>query len=473
MVIGLLAASLATVAVVAATPALGEPASGVPGAPPTAAGRLDLGVFFSCAIDNAGTLSCWGQDANGDWATAPPHRQPAVATPVDTTATIPDTWTAVSAGDDHACALATDGTAWCWGHDRNGQLGNGAALTADQPSPTPVDTAGAIPDTWTAIAPATSTPAASPPTARPGAGAPTAAAGWATARPDRRPGVAVAGRHRRDHPRHLDGHHRRRRLHLRHRHRRHRLVLGQRQQRPAGQRRSLTGNQPSPSPVDTAGPIPDTWTAITAGRNNTCAIAADGTAWCWGNDSNGQRATAGLTGPQPSPSPVDTAGAIPDTWTAISAGAFPRVRHRHRRHCLVLGRRLRRPLGNGDALTGDQVSPSPVDTAGSIPDTWQAISCRRSHSCAIATDGTVWCWGTDFSGQLGNGTVITADQPSPSCAIGCGITTRASAGGPVGTAVSDTATVTGTFPTGTVTFHLFSDSACDGRGLQLVRPPPH
>ncbi len=459
VVMGLLGASLATLA---AAPALGEPASGVPGAPRAAASRIDV-RGHSCFIDGAGVLSCWGDESGGELGNGGPlaeqHDQP---TPVDTAGAIPDTWTAVTVGSTGSCALATDATAWCWGRDSSGELGNGAALTGSQASPTPADTAGTIPDTWTAIAGgdfhtcaiATDGTAwcwGADPSGELGNGAaltgnqvspsPVDTTGpipdtWTaiTAGDDYACAIGSDGTA---------------------------WCWGNDSSGQLGNGAVLTANQPSPTPVDTAGPIPDTWTAITAGSNTTCAIATDATAWCWGNDNSGALGNgAGLTGPQASPSPVDTAGPIPDTWTAISAGPGHICAIGSDGTAWCWGSDFRSRLGNGPVLTDDQPSPSPVDTAGSIPDTWVAIGAGSITACAIASGGTVWCWGSDLGGRLGNGTVLTAEQPSPSCAVGCGITTQASAGGPVGTAVSDTATVTGTFPTGTVTFNLFGDSAC-------------
>jgi len=34
---------------------------------------------------------------------------------------------------------------------------------------------------------------------------------------------------------------------------------------------------------------------------------------------------------------------------------------------------------------------------------WAAIAAGKYHTCAIETDGSLWCWGSNYSGQLGNG----------------------------------------------------------------------
>lgn len=49
---------------------------------------------------------------------------------------------AIAAGGDHTCALAEDGTAWCWGSDTRGQLGDGAPV--GEPRAVPVRVAGGL-----------------------------------------------------------------------------------------------------------------------------------------------------------------------------------------------------------------------------------------------------------------------------------------------------------------------------------------
>lgn len=87
---------------------------------------IAAGAFHSCALDDAGSVWCWGQDLRdqldgADAAdTSVPHR-----------VTLPDGAVAIAltAGFNHTCALAEDGAAWCWGEGTDGQLGDGTGAT--------------------------------------------------------------------------------------------------------------------------------------------------------------------------------------------------------------------------------------------------------------------------------------------------------------------------------------------------------
>ncbi|MCW2735474.1 cutinase family protein [Nocardioides sp.] len=82
--------------------------------------RIASGGSFTCGIKLDGTLWCWGLNNFGqlgaaDKVTSPLPRQVGTTT----------TWRDVSASWQHACATQTDGSAWCWGQNQRGQLGAG------------------------------------------------------------------------------------------------------------------------------------------------------------------------------------------------------------------------------------------------------------------------------------------------------------------------------------------------------------
>ncbi|MEC7151818.1 MAG: hypothetical protein VXW85_05130, partial [Candidatus Thermoplasmatota archaeon] len=98
---------------------------------------LDVGSDHTCAVLDNGSLTCWGRDhtgqlGNGAAITANQHDPSFVDLGTDRTAI------AVATGNAHTCAILDDGSLKCWGDDQYGQLGNGA-ITGNQPSPVLVD----------------------------------------------------------------------------------------------------------------------------------------------------------------------------------------------------------------------------------------------------------------------------------------------------------------------------------------------
>jgi alpha-tubulin suppressor-like RCC1 family protein len=77
-------------------------------------------------------LYCWGRDSNQELGNGNPD-----TSSVDTPALVAGglSFSHISAGAFHTCAVTTANQAYCWGNDMDGQLGNGGALTATQSSP--------------------------------------------------------------------------------------------------------------------------------------------------------------------------------------------------------------------------------------------------------------------------------------------------------------------------------------------------
>lgn len=85
--------------------------------PPDASPTLAVGGQHACAVIE-GVTRCWGKGSNGQLGIG--------VTPVDTTPTLvagaPPLLSLV-AGADHTCGLDSEGNAYCWGSNRDGQLG--------------------------------------------------------------------------------------------------------------------------------------------------------------------------------------------------------------------------------------------------------------------------------------------------------------------------------------------------------------
>lgn len=85
---------------------------------------VTAGSGFTCALTAEGVAYCWGLNQQGQLGRGSPRRGSS-AHPV----AVPggNTFTDISAGREHVCALTPEGRAYCWGHDPDGALGQGLA----------------------------------------------------------------------------------------------------------------------------------------------------------------------------------------------------------------------------------------------------------------------------------------------------------------------------------------------------------
>ena len=94
-----------------------------------------------------------------------------------------------------------------------------------------------------------------------------------------------------------------------------------------------------------------TWKSVACGGYATAAIKTDGSLWVWGGNSNGQ---LGINNTTSKSTPV----------TTFSGG-----------------------------------------------NNWKQVACGRFHTAAVKTDGTLWCWGRNNEGQLGDNTTTQRNIP--------------------------------------------------------------
>jgi alpha-tubulin suppressor-like RCC1 family protein len=88
---------------------------------------VSAGGKHTCAILDDGSLKCWGDDHRGQLGDGGSNI--AKDTPVSVSLGTGRTAVAVSAGDEHTCAILDDGSLKCWGLDNEGQLGDGGSNT--------------------------------------------------------------------------------------------------------------------------------------------------------------------------------------------------------------------------------------------------------------------------------------------------------------------------------------------------------
>lgn len=98
---------------------------------------------FACAVrSGSGEVDCWGSNIYGGVASTSLGSFDMSATPIPrglAVATLPD---ALAAGGVNACGLAADGTAYCWGNNEEGQMGNGTWYPPSQAHRAPSEVPG-------------------------------------------------------------------------------------------------------------------------------------------------------------------------------------------------------------------------------------------------------------------------------------------------------------------------------------------
>src|SRR5688572_17048316 len=91
---------------------------------------LAAGANHTCAIGEAGSASsCWGGGQFGQLGNGGTSNS---LTPAAISGGL--TWTALTAGENHTCGIASTGLAYCWGQGSSGQLGTGGVNNAMTPT---------------------------------------------------------------------------------------------------------------------------------------------------------------------------------------------------------------------------------------------------------------------------------------------------------------------------------------------------
>jgi alpha-tubulin suppressor-like RCC1 family protein len=365
--------------------------------PFSALDAIDSGERQSCAITHSGTAFCWGSNAFGQLGNGGSSDE-SVPTPISSTST----FAAISSTLAHSCALGTNGQVSCWGQNTNGELGDGTTTNRS----TPVAVSGDI--SFKAVATGGSHTCALTQSG--------AAYCW-----------------------------------------------GRNNNGQLGTGNTLSSNVPTP----VAGGM--SFTAISAGIFHTCGLTETGAAFCWGNGSFGQLGN-GSTINRSSPTEVSTeltftaltsgaaytcgltaegdaycwgsnhagqlgfapTGEGPSIPTAAVSGGFGFVALVASNENTVLAHTCGITAenaaycwgGNSDGRIGSATSQMCMFAGTSTPCTtsptlvsgglsFKAVAPGLDHTCGITTADEAYCWGANSRGQLGNGTTTGSSTPIP------------------------------------------------------------
>jgi uncharacterized delta-60 repeat protein len=134
--------------------------------------------------------------------------------------------------------------------------------------------------------------------------------------------------------------------------------------------------------------------------DHVVALKSDGTVWTWGTGAKGQLGDGTFTASTTTPTQASGLNNI----TAISAGNSHSLALKNDGSVWTWGTDLYGQLGDG--LTADRATPAQL---GGVTAT--AISAGINHSIAVKNDGTLWAWGWNIYGQLADGTTTNALTP--------------------------------------------------------------
>ena len=353
---------------------------------------IAAGGDHSCALMAGGGVKCWGRYPGDGSART-------LSSPVQVSGVTSDTQ-AIAVGADHACALAETGAVKCWGSNQSGQLGN-YMTTGGWLMPTKVVYLDA--DVHVVAAGGDHTCALA-------AGAP--AAGWRAACWGYNPGgqLGDGGDVDRMLPRTVTG-----------------LDTGiQALAAGGGHTCALdTGGEVSCWGENFYGQLGDGTTefkrltpvavsglsggvsAISAGSVHTCALLS-GTVKCWGMNGGGQ---VGDGSTENRYAPVDVA--VGADVQAIATGDS---------HTCAL-------LTNGQIKCWGAYktnTPASASLGGHLA---TAVAAGGGHTCALTTGGGVKCWGANYFGQLGDGTQTDRTEPVDVVGLSSGVQAIAAHGG--------------------------------------------
>jgi alpha-tubulin suppressor-like RCC1 family protein len=293
---------------------------------------INGGYGHSVGIRTDGTLWAWGDNSSGQLGDGTFFNKD-----IPTQIGISSNWQVTALGKDHSLAIKTDGTLWSWGNNSSGQLGDGTNFY--KYSPTQIGSA----NNWK-----------------------TATGGGFHSLGIKTDGTLWAWGYN---------------------------FYGE-----LGDGTFASKNIPTQIGVG------NDWKSIAAGAVHSLGIKTDGTLWTWGFNQYGELGD-GTNIDKNTPIQIGTA----NNWQSIAAGDYYSMGIKTDGTLWTWGRNLSGQLGIGTQGTVSINIPTQVG----IDNNWKSVDGSDDHSLGIKTDGTLWAWGMNGAGELGNGTVGPATVNVP------------------------------------------------------------
>nr|MBP9706659.1 hypothetical protein [Oligoflexales bacterium] len=173
---------------------------------------------------------------------------------------------------------------------------------------------------------------------------------------------------------------------------------------------------------------------VASGGLTSCGIAHNGSLYCFGSDDFGQRGDAGIAdAASESPVAVDVSSlATSSAFVQMASGRSHLCALSGAGHVYCWGSDDSGQIGNGSSQDGDQDTPMMVEAnmsnAGAAV-RFRSIAAAGDYSCALATNNKAYCWGDNTYGQLGNGLSGSGQKAEYPVAVGGNLEFRSLAPG--------------------------------------------
>ncbi|MDK2899024.1 MAG: hypothetical protein PWQ10_211 [Patescibacteria group bacterium] len=314
---------------------------------------ISVGYGHACAIASNNQAYCWGRNTYGQLGNNSTTNS-SVPIAVTTSGVLSGlTIKSISAGSNYTCAIASNDQAYCWGYNAQGQLGNNS--TTNSSVPVAVTTTGVLSGLTIKS-------------------------------------ISTGGTHT--------------------------CAIASNDQAYCWGSNNY-GQLGNDTTIDSSIPVVVTTTgvlngltikSISAGSSYTCAIASNDQAYCWGYNTQGQLGNNSTTNSSV-PVAVTTTGVLNGlTIKSISVDSSYTCAIASNNQTYCWGYNGFGQLG--DSSTTNSSVPVPVITSGVLNDlTIKSISVGGSYTCAIASNNQTYCWGYNAYGQLGNSSTTNSSVP--------------------------------------------------------------
>ncbi len=369
--------------------------------------QLGSSGYGACVLSTTGEAFCWGYGPNGFVGDGSLVQNRPFPGQVGGGLQFPGqagggglVFTKIAVGFNHACALASDSTAYCWGSNANGQVGTGS-FTASEPLPKAVVGGIRFADIFSGnnssftcgatgsgalycwglnasgqLGDGSQLTRSVPVLSNPGRTFTAVATGGNHAC-----GISTAGAA---------------------------LCWGAGDRGQFGDS-TLTALRTQANKPVYGGII---FTALTAGATHSCGLSSAKEIWCWGSNDYSQIGTSSF--PQGASAGLPFKANTVALFSALGAGTYTTCGITTTGSTLCWGNNVEAELGVGNVsvVAGGYGLPNPVGQSAGGPNA--AIAGGLYHGCSLGINGNVWCWGAAGYGAFGNGATGNGLQLSPS-----------------------------------------------------------